>query len=71
MQHNQAVAILNKMINAYPSHPLTPKAYFRAAQIFNDRMMSADKAKKILTALKQKYPQAEILPQVENYLANL
>jgi tetratricopeptide (TPR) repeat protein len=67
----QAVTILNRMINSYPTHPLTPKAYFRAAQIFNDRMMSAEKAKKILTALKQKYPEAEILPQVDNYLANL
>jgi TolA-binding protein len=67
----QSVTILNRMINAYPGHPLTPRAYFRAAQIFNDRLMSADKAKKILNVLKQKYPQAEILPQVDNYLANL
>ena len=67
----QSVTILNRMINAYPAHPLTPKAYFRAAQIFNDRLMSAEKAKKILSVLKQKYPQAEILPQVDNYLANL
>jgi TolA-binding protein len=63
--------MLNRMINAYPTHPLTPKAYFRAAQIFNDRLMSVEKAKRILTVLKQKYPQAEILPQVDNYLANL
>lgn len=67
----ESVGVLNRMINNYPGHPLTPKAYFRAAQIFNDRLMSADKAKKILTVLKQKYPQAEILPQVDNYLANL
>ena len=67
----QSVTILNRMINSYPSHQLTPKAYFRAAQIFNDRLMSTDKAKKILTVLKQKYPQADILPQVDNYLANL
>ena len=67
----QSVTIFNRMINSYPTHSLTPKAYFRAAQIFNDRMMSADKAKKILTVLKQKYPEAEILPQVDNYLANL
>jgi tetratricopeptide (TPR) repeat protein len=67
----QSVAVLNRMINAYPAHPLTPKAYFRAAQIFNDRLMSVEKAKRILTVLKQKYPQAEILPQVDNYLANL
>jgi hypothetical protein len=33
--------------------------------------MSAEKAKRILTVLKQKYPQAEIVPQVDNYLANL
>ena len=67
----QSVAVLNRMINAYPTHPLTPKAYFRAAQIFNDRLMSAQKAKRILSVLKRKYPQAEILPQVDNYLANL
>jgi len=67
----QSVAALNRVINAYPNHPLAPRAYFRAAQIFNDRLMSAEKARRILTVLKQKYPQAEIVPQVDNYLANL
>jgi tetratricopeptide (TPR) repeat protein len=67
----ESVGVLNRIINHYPGHPLAPKAYFRAAQIFNDRLMSADKAKKILNVLKQKYPRAEILPQVDNYLANL
>jgi len=67
----ESVGVLNRIIKHYPGHPLAPKAYFRAAQIFNDRLMSADKAKKILNVLKQKYPRAEILPQVDNYLANL
>ncbi len=67
----ESVGALNRMINHHPDDPLTPKAYLRAAQIFNDRLMSADKAKKILQALKLKYPQSEILPQVDNYLANL
>jgi len=47
------------------------KSYFRAAQIFNDRLMKPEKAKRILNGLIKKYPDHEMLPQIENYLASM
>ena len=67
----EAVSTFNRMIKAYPDNVLVPKSYFRAAQIFNDRMMNPDKAAKILNGLKKKYPGHEIVPQIENYLASM
>jgi len=46
-------------------------AYFRVAQIFNDRLMSAEKAKKVLSVIKTKYPDHDIVPHVDNFLARL
>jgi tetratricopeptide (TPR) repeat protein len=61
----------SRLIKAYPKNPLVPKAYFRAAQIFNDRLMNPDKAKKILTALLKQFPENEIVPQAKKYLSNM
>ncbi len=66
-----AVAAYNLIVKSYPDSPLLPKAYFRVAQIFHDRLMSADKAKKVLSAIKKKYPDHEIMPHVDNFLARL
>ena len=66
-----AVTIYNLLVKSYPQHPLVPKSYFRIAQLFHDRLMKTDKAKKILSALQMKYPQHEIMPHVENFLARL
>lgn len=66
-----AVATFNKLIKAYPDDHLVPKAYFRSAQIFNDRLMQPEKAKRILSGLVKKYPNHDILPQVRNYLASM
>jgi TolA-binding protein len=57
-------------VKSYPQNPIVPKAYFRVAQIFHDRLMNAEKSKKMLGALKEKYPHHDIIPVVENYLAN-
>jgi len=48
-----------------------PKSYFRIAQLFHDSLMKTDKAKKILSALQMKYPEHEIMPHVDNFLARL
>ena len=66
-----AIAAYNLIVKSYPDSPLLPKAYFRIAQIFHDRLMSADKAKKVLSAIKKKYPDHEIMPHVDNFLARL
>ncbi len=66
-----AISIYNLLVKSYPQHPMVPKAYFRIAQLFHDSLMKTDKAKKILSALQMKYPQHEISPHVENFLARL
>ena len=67
----EAITTYSRMTKEYPEHKLVPKAFFRAAQIFQDRLMSPDNARKILTGVKKKYPDHEIMPHVENFLANL
>jgi tetratricopeptide (TPR) repeat protein len=66
-----AVAVYNLIVKSYPDNSLVPKAYFRVAQIFNDRLMSAEKAKKVLGVIKNKYPDHDIMPHVESFLARL
>ncbi len=67
----EAVNTFNRIIKKHPQSPLIPKSYFRAAQIFNDRMMKPEKAARILKGLKKKYPDHEIIPQIDNYLARI
>jgi tetratricopeptide (TPR) repeat protein len=67
----EAIATYNRMVKEYPEHKLVPKAFFRVAQIFQDRLMSPGNARKILTGVKKKYPNHEIIPHVENFLANI
>jgi len=66
-----AVGTYNRLVKAYPDSPTLPKAYFRAAQIFNDRLMNPDRARKILKGLLNKYPDHEIAPQIKNYLSSI
>lgn len=67
-RNKEAIGAYNKLIKTYPQDPLVPKSYFRAAQIFNDRLMNPQKAKKILNGLMKKYPDHDIIPFVERYL---
>jgi TolA-binding protein len=66
-----AVAVYNLLAKSYPDNSLTPKAYFRVAQLFNDRLMSSEKAKKVLGVIKNKYPDHDIMPHVDSFLARL
>ena len=66
-----ALGVYNRLIKEYPQNPIIPKAYFRVALIFQDRLMNPEKARKMLGALKSKYPEHDIIPVVENYLANI
>ncbi len=66
-----AIAVYNLIVKSYPENSLVPKAYFRVAQIFNDRLMSTEKAKKILSVIKTKYPDHDIMPHVDNFLARI
>jgi len=66
-----AVAVYNTLAKSYPDNPLVPKAYFRIAQIFHDRLMNKEQAKKALGLLLQRYPNHDIVPQAESFLARL
>ncbi len=66
-----ALGIYNRLIKEYPQDPLVPKTYFRVAQLFHDRLMNPDKARKMLGALIQRYPGHDIISIAENYLANI
>jgi tetratricopeptide (TPR) repeat protein len=66
-----AVAVYNTMAKTYPDNPLVPKAYFRIAQIFHDGLMNRKQAKRALYLLLRKYPNHDIIPQAESFLARL
>jgi hypothetical protein len=70
-RHKEAMRAYSKLTKAYPKDPLVPKSYFRAAQMFNDRLMNPGKAKKILNGLIKKYPGHDIIPFVERYLEQM
>ncbi len=67
----EAIKTYNSLTKAFPGDTLVPKAYYRCAQIFHDRLMDPSRAKKILSALIKKYPDNEIIPQAKNYLNHL
>jgi len=66
-----SVATFNRLIKNHSSDPLVPMAYFRVAQVFNDRFMNTEKAKAVLKALIRKYPDHEIIPKTKNYLTHM
>jgi hypothetical protein len=50
---------------------LTPKAYFLAANIVNEKLKNPQKAAGILKGILKNYPKHEIIPYVEQYLRQL
>ncbi|MBA3029368.1 MAG: tetratricopeptide repeat protein [Desulfobacteraceae bacterium] len=66
-----AIQLYNQLIKNHPQDPATPKAYFRAAQIFQDRLLKPDKCREILHALIQKYPNSEVAPMARKYMEGL
>jgi tetratricopeptide (TPR) repeat protein len=66
-----AIGTYSRLTKAYPDDALAPKAYLRSAQIFNDRLMKPDQAKKILEAIMNKFPDHEIIPKARAYLEHL
>jgi tetratricopeptide (TPR) repeat protein len=67
----EAIRVFQNLIKHYPEAPEVPKAYFRAAQIFHDRFLDSQKAKKILNGIIKKYPGHEIATMAQNYLSSL
>jgi hypothetical protein len=67
----QAIGAFSKLTKVYPDDPLVPKAYFRAAQIFNDHLLNPVKAGKILNGVLRKFPDHDIIPFVERYMGEI
>jgi tetratricopeptide (TPR) repeat protein len=66
-----AVAVYNTLAKSYPDNQLVPRAYFRIAQILHDRLMNKEQAKKALDLLLRRYPNHDIVPQAQNFLARI
>ncbi len=66
-----AIGAYSKFAKAYPKDPMVPKAYFLAAQIYNEKLKDSSKAKTILNGLLKKYPDHEIISFVQNYLTRI
>ncbi len=67
----EAIGAFNRLVKAYPDDDQVPKAYFRAAQIFHDRLLNPLKAQKILKGLIRRYPHHNIITQAETYLSHM
>lgn len=67
----ESLGVFNKLVKSYPQDPLTPRAYFRAAQIISDRLLNKEKAIKMLNVVVSRYPDHEIIPHVKNYLSTI
>jgi len=67
----EAIGTYNQLIKKFPDAPLVPKTLFRAAQIYNDRLMNPAKAETILNAIIKNYPDHEFIPSIQNYLVQM
>jgi len=66
-----AIRLYNQMIQKYPEDSLTPRAYFRAAQLFHDRLMKPEQSRRIIQVLLKKYPESDAATLAKGYLAQL
>ena len=66
-----AIRFYNHLIKSYPEDQLAPRACFRAAQLLEDHFLKPEKSKQILQKLLQKYPESEVVPMAQRYLARL
>lgn len=67
----EAIQVYNRFIKENSGNHLIPKAYFLAANIFNEKLNNPKKAAGILKSLIKKYHGHEIIPYVENYLGQM
>ena len=70
-KNREAIYALNCLIKSFPQDAMVPKALYRAAQIFHERLKDAERSKKILTGLINKFPDHEITAFAKNYLGGL
>lgn len=68
---NLAIQALNRLTKSYPKDALVPKAYYRAAQIMHEKLKATDRAKRILTALIDRYPNHDMADFAQKYLNSM
>ena len=66
-----AMEAYNRFVKAYPKNPLTPKAYFLAANVINEKLKNPRKAAGILKGLIKTYPNHEIIPYAQKYIRRI
>jgi len=66
-----ALSAYNQFIKASPRDPLVPKAYFLAANVFNEKMLNPEKASTVLERLIRYFPDSEIIPYAQKYLRDI
>ena len=66
-----ALGAYNRFIKASPDDPLVPKAYFLAANVFNEKLLNPEKAIKVLQRLIKGFPDSDIIPYAQKYLRDI
>lgn len=70
-KNKEAIMALNSLVKSHPRDAMVPKAYYRAAKIFNEHLKNVEQAKKILNGLVRKFPDHEITSLAKSYLSGL
>ena len=63
--------IFSRLVKSHPDADEAPLSYFRAAQLYHERLMDADRARKIMNTLLRKFPEHAMRPKFERYLEYL
>jgi len=70
-KNQETLEVFQQIIDEDENMTLIPKAHFRMAQIYNDRMMQPKKAIGILENVILKYPNSPMIDQMRAYRASL
>lgn len=66
-----ALRVFSRLIKAHPGADEAPFSYYRAAQLYHERFMDTDKARKIMKTVLRKYPDHNMRTKFENYLQHI
>ena len=63
-----ALRLFSRLSKRHPDADEVPLSYFRAAQIYHDRMMDSERARKIMKTLLKRFPDHAMQAKFQNYL---
>lgn len=67
----ESIRAYSAFTRLYKQHPMIPNVYFRAAEIFNEKLNQKEKALNMLNALIKNYPNHDIMPYVKQYIKRI